>query len=115
MAMVRPVLPVIEYYMNYDYISQELCENKDKVYLNCNGNCFLEKQLKKLNPIGQDQKPVALIVFNLKDYPISTLDFFTFKFKPIFYSSDLEHPFFWNIFKKSDFEVKIFRPPILTF
>ncbi len=33
--------------LNRDYIAAELCVNKDKPELNCNGRCFLAEKLKK--------------------------------------------------------------------
>ena len=44
---LKPVLPVLEYIVNYDYIVSELCENKSKPELHCNGKCHLEKELAK--------------------------------------------------------------------
>lgn len=38
-------LVVAGYELNYDYYSQELCENKDKPALHCEGKCMLSKQL----------------------------------------------------------------------
>jgi hypothetical protein len=43
----KPVFPVIEYGLNYDYIAKVLCENKAKPELKCNGKCHLMKQLAK--------------------------------------------------------------------
>lgn len=43
----KPIIPVIEYVVNYDYISKVLCENKDKPQLKCNGKCHLMKELAK--------------------------------------------------------------------
>lgn len=31
--------------LNYDYISEELCENKDKPELQCEGKCYLKQSL----------------------------------------------------------------------
>lgn len=45
--LFRPVLPVLEYVLNYDYIRTVLCENKAKPKLSCNGKCHLMKQLAK--------------------------------------------------------------------
>lgn len=33
--------------INYDYIVNVLCENKDKPQMQCNGKCYLAKQLAK--------------------------------------------------------------------
>ncbi len=45
--IVRPVLPFISYAVNYDYITKELCENKEKPDLLCKGKCYLSKELAK--------------------------------------------------------------------
>ncbi len=68
-AMLRPVMPVINYYINYDYIVAELCENKDKPVLKCNGKCHLTKELKKVNNgVDSEQKAPPL---NMKEYPVA--------------------------------------------
>ncbi|NHM04539.1 hypothetical protein [Flavobacterium celericrescens] len=54
--LVKPVIPVLEYIVNYDYISKELCINKDKPALKCNGKCHLMKQLAK---VSDDEKPIS--------------------------------------------------------
>lgn len=43
--LLKPVFPVLEYFVNYDYIVTELCENKAKPELKCNGKCHLAKEL----------------------------------------------------------------------
>lgn len=43
----RFTLPYIDYTIHYQYISKVLCENKDKPMMNCNGKCYLNKQLKQ--------------------------------------------------------------------
>lgn len=45
--LVKPAIPFLEYIVNYDYIVKELCENKEKPELKCNGKCHLAKQLAK--------------------------------------------------------------------
>lgn len=40
---------MVEYVANYSYISTELCVNKAKPKLNCNGTCYLSKELSKTN------------------------------------------------------------------
>lgn len=46
---------VLNYEINKKAIAEEHCENKDKPQLECNGHCYLSKQLKKAeekeNPI----------------------------------------------------------------
>lgn len=57
----KPVLPVLEYIVFYDYIKTELCENKDKVELQCNGKCHLAKELAKASDTQKDNKDKKLI------------------------------------------------------
>lgn len=40
-------MPVLDYIVNYDYIARELCENKAKPEMHCNGKCHLMKELAK--------------------------------------------------------------------
>ncbi len=43
----KPVLPIAGFIINYDYIKSELCENRTRPALHCNGSCFLKKELAK--------------------------------------------------------------------
>lgn len=43
--MLRPLAPILDYMINYDYIADELCVNRDKPELNCNGRCYLMQAL----------------------------------------------------------------------
>ncbi|TMU56463.1 hypothetical protein [Flagellimonas algicola] len=52
--LVRPLWPIVEYVVNYNYIATVLCENKEKPQLQCNGKCYLAKQLEKSS--GQDEQ-----------------------------------------------------------
>ncbi|MGB3774758.1 MAG: hypothetical protein WA951_05840 [Leeuwenhoekiella sp.] len=64
----RPALPVIDYVFNYEYIATELCVNRDRPEMHCNGKCYLmqamaqeaakEKQDKKGNLILRYELPV---------------------------------------------------------
>jgi len=47
LVLVLPSLPVLEYLINYKYIVNELCENRDKPVLTCNGKCYLADQVEK--------------------------------------------------------------------
>ena len=46
--------------MNYEYIAKELCENKAKPELECNGKCHLKAELAKASeeniPASQESK-----------------------------------------------------------
>jgi hypothetical protein len=70
MAMVRPVVPVIEYVINQDYIAEFLCINTDKPELDCNGKCYLMQMLQQ----QEDEKKQNLPQINLGEYPIGFVD-----------------------------------------
>ena len=59
LVMIQPALPVLEYLINYDYIVNELCENREKPILTCNGKCYLGDQVEKQLDRGpEQQKPM---------------------------------------------------------
>ncbi|MAP55490.1 hypothetical protein [Altibacter sp.] len=47
LILAKPLWPVAEYVMNYDFIVERLCENRGKPEMECNGKCYLSKQLSK--------------------------------------------------------------------
>lgn len=57
---LKPVFPVVDYIVNYDYIAKVLCENKAKPELKCNGKCHLMKELasqaEKDTPLQNNKK-----------------------------------------------------------
>ena len=61
--LLKPAFPVLEYFVNYDYIVNELCVNKAKPELHCNGKCHLAKELAKASATDStnstDKKVVA--------------------------------------------------------
>lgn len=54
--LVKPVIPVAEYIINYDYISKVLCVNKEKPIMHCNGKCHLMQELAKAS---ESEKPAS--------------------------------------------------------
>jgi len=59
--LVKPLWPVAEYIVNYDYIVTNLCENKNRPQLQCDGKCYLAKMFAKKsrndhnNPFAEGQ------------------------------------------------------------
>lgn len=90
LMLLKPIIPVVEYVVFYDYIKTELCENKSKPELKCNGKCHLMKQMANATDTpenGKDKKQVSVesqVVFcqaifsnmisPLVVYPISNAD-----------------------------------------
>jgi hypothetical protein len=56
LILAKPVMPVLDYIINYDYIAKELCENKAKPQMHCNGKCHLMKELAKA---AENEKPAS--------------------------------------------------------
>ncbi|WP_422107637.1 hypothetical protein [Winogradskyella sp.] len=69
LAMVKPAVPVIEFYLNQDFIAEFLCINKDKPKLQCNGKCQLSKMIEDANT-ETDKVPTI----DLREYPIALID-----------------------------------------
>lgn len=59
--LLKPILPVIEYIVFYDYIKNELCENKEQKELKCNGQCHLSKELSKAADTTTDGKTKSIV------------------------------------------------------
>ncbi len=45
--LLKPVLPVLSYALNYQYIVENLCINREKPKLACQGKCHLAKEIAK--------------------------------------------------------------------
>ncbi|MEI6866685.1 hypothetical protein [Flavicella sp.] len=75
-AMMRPIMPIIEYYANYEYIATILCENRDKPALACNGKCYLQKELNKVSQATSHQNhnhKSSVPKIDFSKYPIAPI------------------------------------------
>lgn len=54
---MRPTFPLFNYVINYDYIAEVLCINKEKEVLQCNGKCQLTKEILENEPEGTSEYP----------------------------------------------------------
>ena len=69
LIIISPAIPMVDYVVNYKHISQDLCENKDKPEMHCNGKCHLKKEIKKvMGDEHPDNKKTTLPVLKLKEY-----------------------------------------------
>jgi hypothetical protein len=44
----------LEFYLNQQFIAKNLCENRDKPYMHCNGKCQLRKKLREEDKRDQE-------------------------------------------------------------
>ncbi len=111
LVIVQPILPIVDYLVNYNYIVNELCENRDKPVLACNGKCYLEKQVKQqLNLRINKEIPKPPKVNYEKILSIkNVLDNFVF----IGVIQNQASPLFYNDLKGINLLISIFRPPII--
>jgi len=104
---LRPVLPLIDYAMNYKYIVENLCEKRDIPQSTCKGKCYLEKELSKTekqSSNGQNLKLAGLDVFVSHDILSCSLirsQIKNQKIKPEFTG-----------FHTSEYHSRIFHPPL---
>lgn len=110
--LFKPVIPVLEYVVFYDYIKNELCENKDKPKLECNGKCHLVKEMAKASDTpekGNDKKHISVetsVVF-CQEIDVN------FGFKPLIYTRKSEITSNYNL-SYSYLEINsVFKPPIV--
>ncbi len=109
--LFKPVLPVVEYVVFYDYIKNELCVNKDKPSIGCNGKCHLAKELANASDSGKDK---------------AKSNFASAQMQIIFFQNVLEEVAFLAVPKyltevfsnysnsyKFTFAISLFKPPVL--
>lgn len=109
-VVFRPLMPLAEYAVNYTYISEVLCINKNKPELHCNGKCYLGKELAKAN--DSDSSPVNKAKNSgqklLDIYLLPAIANITTTEKPDFTNSTfIYHSAYSFLFLKH-----IFRPPV---
>lgn len=99
---------VIGFKLNQDYIAKNLCENRYRPALNCNGNCVLMKKLKQQEKEEQNG-PVA-VKLDLSTVVISSRSFFTVSLVNI--SKDIPCTYFTgSAGKELRMPRSVFHPP----
>lgn len=110
--LFKPVLPVLEYVVFYDYIKNELCVNKDKVEMKCNGKCHLMKEMAKASDSsekGNDKKHFSVETTFVFYQEITE----NFRFKPNYFIQKSKIPTNNNVSYSYLDAVSVFRPPIV--
>jgi hypothetical protein len=115
LVFIQPLSKVwifISFKINQDYIAKNLCENRAKPILKCNGKCQLMKKLKQADKDEEKQTPQTIkeklevlychnqANFNVSqklDFEVKKQSFFGYKFK-----------------NYSSYQSTIFRPPIFN-
>jgi len=107
--LAAPFFPYIEYAINRNYIAQNLCENKDKPQMHCNGKCHLAKQLKKA-ATEESKNHSSPRTTSLEDYStLFTENSFSINFNPFKTYSEVKFNYSENYSFQYFFSV--FHPP----
>ncbi|WP_281323376.1 hypothetical protein [Flavobacterium aestivum] len=108
---LKPIFPVIEYMVNYEYISMVLCENKAKPMMHCNGKCHLMKELAKANDNDKsdpsDKKGYTPVVELLFFQEINAISLFSLSLL----DKEKMNYNYSNLYSNMHLEY-LFRPPI---
>ena len=76
---LRPTFPFFNYFVNYEYIAEVLCINKEKEVLACNGKCQLTKDVLE-NESSDDTNHLQI---NFEKFPTLFLEKSAFDLKDI--------------------------------
>ncbi|UNY98196.1 hypothetical protein MQE36_14030 [Zhouia spongiae] len=90
-TLFKPLWPVVDYVINYEYISEVLCENKDRPELHCDGKCYLSKMLAQESN-KNDKNPFE--GKQLKTEILQIVYFENFSFKNTFAINQIQEPIF---------------------
>ncbi|MFI5196472.1 MAG: hypothetical protein ACHQD8_05235 [Chitinophagales bacterium] len=101
------VVIIAEYYANKDYIAKNLCENRNKPQMHCDGKCCLKKKLanegKEQAPSPRNQKSEQVVNLFCGHTDVGI--------KPYFIKSLPVRYFSYNDLRTSAFYHSVFHPP----
>lgn len=104
---LRPVLPLIDYAVNYKYIVENLCEKRNIPQSTCKGKCYLEKELSKTEKHSNNSQNIKLagldvfVSHEILSFSGIRSDFKTPKIRPGY-----------TDFHTSEYASRIFHPPL---
>ena len=107
---LRTAMPVVDYAVNYQFISTQLCKNKSKPELGCNGKCYVKKEVLKSSE-NQSAKTLKI--------QITAVDFFVMNDEVDFMVAFSETKHIQNNYKNyfnffvNPFYQDVFHPPLV--
>ncbi len=105
---LRPVLPLINYAVNYDYIVKNLCENRNIPQSTCKGKCYVAKELAKTEKQSSNNQNIKIGSVDVF-LPHEILSFSAVNEFPC----KLKNPTpGYNSFSTSEYFSGIFHPPL---
>ena len=95
-----------DYYINIGYIVKNLCVNKEKPSMHCNGKCYLARQLKE----QQKQEQTPLSKKGNSEIPLFLVNQ-EYNYKSAQFNLNKSYPALNNNVKPVSFPRSIFHPP----
>jgi hypothetical protein len=117
LILFKPIFQLsweIWYSINIEYVAEELCENQEVEELECNGKCYLAKQLEKaeqeLPSDAQESDQVPPSLPELEEIPAALLCS-DFEITSILFITKDKHFFNQETGNTSSYHFDIFHPP----
>ena len=106
---LRTAMPILDYAVNYKYISTQLCENRARPELRCNGKCYIKKEILKSSE-NQNAKESKVQIKSIDVFVVNEIS----EFKADFSVEKNVENNFQNCFnlRVKPFDESIFHPPI---
>ncbi|MET3535572.1 hypothetical protein [Chryseobacterium limigenitum] len=106
---LRPVLPLVNYAVNYDYIVKNLCENRNVPQSTCKGKCYVEKELAKTEKQSNNSQNIKIAGLDV----FLSNEIFLFSNKNLSDISTKNPDSDEHNFHISEYSSRIFRPPLV--
>lgn len=99
---------ITSFYINRDYIAENVCINRFEAIPVCKGQCFLDEKLKE-NENKQEQRLPDLKQNQIQLF--QPVDFFSFDFQINIIYKEMTYGVLDQHFNTSEFSLSIFQPP----
>jgi len=106
--LVAPAITIGVFYLNQKTIIIEKCINKDKPELNCNGHCYLNKELNNYKTLNTDKEQSEQQLYIFTPNFVQTNSPFDFNLKELFLAS---HHFSYENFYSFLYASDLLEPP----
>ena len=107
--MLQPIMPLIEYQTNKEYIASVLCKNRNKPEMACYGKCYLNKKIEESQSHGSHDHSLPQI--DLSKYPISLVESFLYQLDTT--ESVRNTMFYDEILFPKEYNSSHYKPPIV--
>jgi len=112
--LVKPIIPVLEYIVFYDYIKNELCVNKNNKTLHCDGKCHLKKELARASEGSEKQDRNSGRIFSVESNLVFFQELGFLKFSGYLETSLPQAQFHYENLYTHLTTGGVFHPPVLV-